>query len=334
MASKNGKMKRSYTLGIDLGGTKILTAVVDDKGKVVAAIKALTRAQEGAEAVLERIKQTMDKVIAKAKLAKKDIAGIGIGVPGVIDVKRGVIIKITNIPGMERVPMAKILREWLGHVALVVLSNDVRVATWGEYLHGAGKGYKHLVTVWVGTGIGGGIILNGKLWEGSRGNAGEVGHMITLADGPLALGAGIRGGIEALASRTSIERDLRKALMDGRDSILPKLLKDNGDAMKSGVLAEAVGRKDEVTIETLERAAHYLGLHAASLINCLDPELIIYGGGLMEKLGDWMVKRIAKTAKQHAINKANLDQIKLAPSALGDYAGVVGAAMLARTEHV
>ncbi len=158
--------------------------------------------------------------------------------------------------------------------------------------------------------------------------------MITLADGPLTLGAGIRGGIEALASRTSIERDLRKALTDGRDSILPQLLKTNGNAMKSGVLAAAVGKKDEVTIETLERAAHYLGLHAASLINCLDPELIIYGGGLMEKLGDWMVTRIAKTAKQHAINKANLDQITLKPSALGDYAGVVGAAMLARAEHV
>ena len=324
------RKKHTYTIGIDLGGTKILTAVVDEQGKVVAAVKELTQAQEGAKAVIERIKHTLDTVLEKAKLTKKDIAGIGIGVPGVIDAKRGLIVKITNIPGMEQVAMTKILRDWLGRAAPVVLSNDVRVASWGEYLHGAGKGYKHMVTVWVGTGIGGGIILDGKLWEGTRGNAGEVGHMITLAGGPLALGAGIRGGIEALASRSSIERDLRKALADGRESILPKLLRENDNALKSSVLAAAVQKKDELTIEMLEQAAHYLGLHAASLINCLDPELIVYGGGLMEKLGDWMVKRISKTAKQHAINKTQLDKIKLVPSALGDYAGVVGAAMLAK----
>ncbi len=320
--------KVKCSIGIDLGGTKIMTGVVDHTGKVLASSKVLTGAQDGAKAVIDRIMQSMDMALAKAKLGKEDIAGIGIGVPGVIDAKRGTILKITNIAGMEKVPMSQLLGAWLNHKGRIVLSNDVRVATMGEFLHGAGKGYQHMVTVWVGTGIGGGIILNGKLWEGSRGSAGEVGHMVTLADGPLALGAGIRGGIEALASRTSIERDLRRALADGRPSVLPELMKASGGVLMSGVIADAVDQKDKLTIEVLNRAAYHLGLHAASLINALDPELIIYGGGMMEKLGRWMVKRIARTAHQHAINKSDLDKVQLVPSALGDLAGVVGAAAL------
>lgn len=163
---------------------------------------------------MKRLIKAMDDAVDRAGLAKEDIAAIGIGVPGIIDGPRGVIIRITNIPGMENVEIARMLREW--RPVPVVLSNDVRVAATGELRMGAGRGLRSMVTIFVGTGIGGGLILDGKIYEGTRGSAGEVGDMVTMADGPYAPGGGIRGGIEAIASRTAIERDLRAGIAAGR----------------------------------------------------------------------------------------------------------------------
>jgi len=212
----------------------------------------------------------------------------------------------------------------------VVVSNDVRVAAVGEHRVGAGQGVHSMVAVFVGTGIGGGVILNDRLWTGWRASAGEVGHMIVLADGPYAVGSGIRGSIEALASRSAIERELRAGLAAGRRSILPELLKEkNSDTITSGILAKAVSRNDPLTIEVLRRAAYYLGLHASALINAFDPEMLIYGGGVIEALGDWLLPQICEVARQHAINKVNLNQVKIVTAKLGDQAGVIGAALMA-----
>ena len=320
----------TYTIGIDLGGTKILTGIVNDKNELVATVKKPTHATDGAQAVLKRITDSLDEALSQAKLSKSAISGIGIGVPGVFNADDGIIIKITNIAGMENVPIGKMLRSWHGGKVQVALSNDVRVATLGEYHLGAGKGHKNMVAIWVGTGIGGGIILDGKVLEGTRGSAGEVGHMVTLADGPFAAGAGIRGGIEALASRTAIERDLRRAIADGQSSILPELLAMNQDMLKSGVLRKAVKKGDVLTISTLERAAYNLGLHCASVVNMLDPEIVVYGGGLMENLGKWMMARITPVAQRHFINKTNLEKVKLVATVLGEPAGALGAALIAR----
>jgi glucokinase len=187
-----------------------------------------------------------------------------------------------------------------------------------------------MIAVFVGTGIGGGIIINDKPWVGLRSSAGEVGHMIILADGPYAPGGGIRGGIEALASRSAIDRDLRAGIAAGRKSVLPDLLKEKGnDAITSSVLAKAVSKNDPLTLEVLRRAAYYLGLHAASLINAFDPEMLVYGGGVIEGLGEWMVAQIRDVAKQHAINRTDLDKIKIVEAKLGEQAGVIGAALMA-----
>ncbi len=320
----------THTIGIDLGGTKILTGIVNARNEMVATVKTPTNAQEGAQGVLDRIIVSLDQALVQSNLSKSDIRGVGIGVPGVFDAASGVIIRITNIDGMENVNMAQLLSTWHGGKIKTVLSNDVRVATWGEYQLGAGKGHKNMVAIWVGTGIGGGIILNGKVLEGSRGSAGEVGHVVTLADGPFAAGAGVRGGIEALASRTAIERDLRRAIADGTATILPQILAKNENQLKSGVLRKAVRKGDALTISVLERAAYYLGLHCASVVNMLDPEIVVYGGGLMENLGDWMIERIAPVARRNFINKSNLDKISLVATSLGEPAGALGAALLAR----
>jgi glucokinase len=204
------------------------------------------------------------------------------------------------------------------------------VAAIGEHRVGAGVGTQNMIAVFVGTGIGGGLILNGEVFAGSRGTAGEVGHIITIADGPYASGSGVRGGIEAIASRTAIERDLRHAIDKGRQSILPELLAERDGAMTSSVLAKAVAKKDELTLEVLSRAAFYLGLHAGSLINAFDPDMLVYGGGVIEGLGKWILPQIEAVAYQHCINRKNLHQVKIVEAKLGEEAGVVGAALMAR----
>ncbi|MCS7055632.1 MAG: ROK family protein [Thermoflexales bacterium] len=321
-------MAPKYAMGIDLGGTKILAAVVDAQGNVLAAAKKTTQAEKGPEVVIERIQKAMDEALDEAKLKKDRIATIGIGAPGIIDSANGIVISLTNLPGWRNVEIAKQLRRW--HPVPVSLSNDVRVAAVGEHRVGAGRGVHSMIAVFVGTGIGGGIILNDKPWVGFRASAGEVGHMVLLADGPYALGGGIRGGIEALASRSAIDRDLRAGLAAGRKSVLPDLLKEKGsDAITSSVLAKAVSKNDPLTLEVLRRAAYYLGLHAASLINAFDPEMLVYGGGVIEGLGEWMVAQIRDVAKQHAINKNDLDKVKIVEAKLGEQAGVIGAALVA-----
>lgn len=321
-------MASKYAIGVDLGGTKILSAVVDAQGKVIGQAKKSTHAEKGPTAVIKRIEKAMNEAVEAAGVQKDHVEAIGVGAPGVVDSNRGIVVQLTNLPGWHNVPLAKVLQEW--RAVPVVVSNDVRVAAVGEHRVGAGQGVHSMVAVFVGTGIGGGVILNDRLWTGWRASAGEVGHMIVLADGPYAVGSGIRGSIEALASRSAIERDLRAGIAAGRRSVLIDLLKEKGnDAITSSVLAKAVSKNDPLTLEVLRRAAYYLGLHAASLINVLDPEMLVYGGGVIEGLGEWMVSQIRDIAKQHAINKADLDKIKIVEAKLGERAGVIGAALMA-----
>ncbi|MCS7060302.1 MAG: ROK family protein [Anaerolineae bacterium] len=327
MAKRNNSHS-AYTVGIDLGGTKILAAVVDAGGNVVATAKRSTKAEVGPEGVIERVIKTIEDALAGVKMSKEQIAATGIGVPGPVDTRSGVALSVTNMPGWVNVPVADWLRRW--HDVPVVLTNDVRAACMGELMLGAGQGLHHFVAVFIGTGIGGGIVINGQIYEGARGSAGEIGHMVTMADGPYAEGGGIRGGIEAIASRSAIERDLRAALAAGRKSILPQLMAKKDGALTSSVLAAAVEKGDPLTVEVLQRAAHYLGLHAASLINCFDPQALVYGGGVIEALGEWMLGPIRETAMQHLINRARVEEVRIVEAKLGDRAGVVGAALLAK----
>ncbi len=321
-------MAPKYAIGVDLGGTKILSAVVDAQGQVIGQAKKSTHAEKGPAAVIKRIEKAMDEAAEAAGIQKDHIEAIGVGAPGVVDSDKGIVVQLTNLPGWHNVPLAKMLQAW--RAVPVMVSNDVRVAAVGEHRVGAGQGVHSMVAVFVGTGIGGGIILNNQLWTGWRASAGEVGHMIVLADGPYAVGSGVRGSIEALASRSAIERELRAGLAAGRRSILPELLKEkDSGAITSGILAKAVSRNDPLTIEVLRRAAYYLGLHASALINAFDPEMLIYGGGVIEALGDWLLPQICEVARQHAINKVNLDQVKVVSAKLGDQAGVIGAALMA-----
>jgi glucokinase len=323
------KTADGYTLGIDLGGTKILAGVVDAAGNVKATGKKTTNAQGGPESVIKRVQKACDDAMEKAGITLEQVQAIGIGVPGPVDSEKGIVRSAANLPGWVNIELAKELKKWRN--VPVALSNDVRVACVGEHRAGIGKGCKNLITIFVGTGIGGGIVINDQIYTGSRWSAAEIGHMILMPDGPYPAGTGVRGGVETLASRTAIDRDLRAGIAAGIvKTNLPKLMEEKGGAITSSVLKAAVDEGDPLTISVLQRAAYYLGLHAATLINAFDPEMLIYGGGVIEGLGEWLLKLIRPVAYANAVNKFEINKIKIVEAKLGERAGVIGAALLAR----
>jgi len=315
-----------FVVGMDLGGTKILAAVVDSSGHLVAEAKVRTKAEKGPDAVIERIAETAQQATREAKIDWREVLGIGIGVPGPMNPETGVVYHPPNLPGWDEIAVGPRLSEALG--VPVHLENDVNLGTLGEHALGAGRGTRDMVGVFIGTGVGGGLILDGKLRSGFRHAAAEVGHMIVLADGPVC-GCGKRGCLESVASRTAIERDLRLGLAAGRASLLPKLMGDEG-RLTSGVLAEAVQRGDPLVTEVIARAQWYVGLLIASIVNMIDPEMIVMGGGVVEALGAGFLDPIRVTARQYYIQQAGADEVRIVPAQLGDYAVVLGAAALVR----
>jgi glucokinase len=325
--SKNNAPEGWHAVGLDLGGTKILAAVVNDRGEVVAEAKARTRGEKGPDGVIERMVEAAGQAVRKARLDWKGIAAVAAGAPGPVDPDAGIVFHAPNLEGWTDVPLAEKLAAALEVPAFV--ENDVNLGTLGEHVLGAGQGTRDMVGVFPGTGIGGGLILDGKLRSGFRCAAGEVGHMVLLADGPVC-GCGRRGCAEALASRTAIERDIQLGLAAGRESVLREEVIGKGGPLTSGVLAGALQQGDPLVTEVLGRAQWYLGLLAAAIVNLLDPEMVVFGGGLVEALGDDFLVPVRVTARQYFIQQAGADRVQIVPAKLGDHAVVLGAAMLAR----
>ena len=264
-----GKNVSKPVIGVDMGGTKILAGVVSAEGKILGTAKRATKPGSGPEKVIERMVKTAQDAVKAAGLEMKEIAGLGAGAPGPLDPDRGVVIFTPNLPGWENVPLAKLLSEGLEIPAYI--ENDVNLGTLGEWALGAGRGVKDMVGIFVGTGIGGGLILDGALRQGWRKACAEVGHIILLAEGPMC-GCGNRGCLEALASRTAIERDIWAGIKAGRESLIPEIMgQDSRERMTSGALAEAWEKNDPLVREVLGRTQFYLGLAVASLVNLVDP---------------------------------------------------------------
>jgi glucokinase len=238
----------------------------------------------------------------------------------------GTVFNPPNLPGWDEVPLGPRLADALD--VPVAVENDVNLGTLGEFALGAGRGTKDMVGIFVGTGVGGGLILDGKLRSGFRHAAAEVGHMVVFADGPVC-GCGRRGCLESVASRTAIERDIRLGLAAGRESTIPKLLKGK-PRLSSGILAKALLNDDPLVCEVMGKAQWYLGQHVASVVNFIDPEMIVFGGGVVEATGDRFLDPIRIVARQYYIQQADADKVRIVSAQLGDYAGVLGAAVLAR----
>ena len=232
----------------------------------------------------------------------------GIGSPGPLDVKSGVILFSANL-NVKNYPIGPELSASLDRPVLV--QNDVRVAGYAEFRLGAGRGYRDLIAAFVGTGIGGCIILGGEIVTGSTGNAGEIGHTIVKANGPRC-GCGAQGCMEALASKTAIQRRVNKAIQKGVPTVLRDKMARKGGRLKSGDLAEAVAAKDPVALKAVERAAHYLGLGLGGLVNVLGPEVVIIGGGVVNALGDPWIDSTRTAARTQIITDPD-GHIKIVP---------------------
>jgi glucokinase len=320
--------QKAYALGIDLGGTKVLAAVIDiSTGEVISSARKRTRAERGQDFVEKRTIEMATEAINAAHLPDDaSIMAIGAGVAGQIDRKNGVVVDAPNL-GVRDMRLGDILGKQFGKP--VYVGNDVEVAAQGENLYGSGRGFSNFVCVFVGTGIGSGIVQNGKMYTGLSGTAGEVGHMTIQADGRVC-SCGSRGCLEAYASRTAITKAIMAEIHHGRPSVLAEdaalQIKEGETIIRSGLLARAIAEKDALVIDVVSDAADFLGYGLASIMNFYNPEAIILGGGVIEAI-DLLFERAVARARIIALS-APAQKTKILKAKLGDFSGVVGAACL------
>jgi glucokinase len=312
-------------LGIDLGGTKILAAAIDKDGQVLSRSKRKTKAQRGPGEALDRMAECAQDAARAAGLEMTDIIAAGVGAPGPLDPIRGIIIDTPNLKFVN-LPLKDELEARIS--VPVFVDNDVNLGMFGEFVYGAARGVQHAIGLFVGTGVGGGVIIDGKLHHGFSLNGGELGHMVLDPDGPTC-GCGNRGCLEAFASRTAIQREIEAAVKAGKKTVVPKLVNGDLSQITSNVLKKAIEQDDTVVEEILKSVCKYLGIGVGSLLNILSPEVVVLGGGVVEAMPDFFIERVKKQAFKIAFPVC-CENVRIVASALGDDAGILGAGALAR----
>jgi len=309
--------------GIDLGGTKIQTVVVDGRWQVRGEARRPTPTTGGPEDVAGQVAEAMREAAQAANLETSALASVGVGSPGEVNQRTGSVSQARNLPGWEGTfELGPWLEDKLGTTMKV--GNDVQVATEAEFRLGAGRPYRSLVGIFWGTGVGGGLILDGKPWLG-RGGAGEIGHIV-VKKGGARCPCGRRGCMEAYAGRAAMEAKARREHEGGRKTDLFKIMKKHEhDRLTSGIWERALNAQDSLAIELIDRAVSALGAGIASVINVLDVEAVIIGGGLGTRLGEPYAKRIVKAMHPHLFNDDNPPAVEVA--SLGDLGGAIGAAL-------
>jgi glucokinase len=308
-------------LGVDLGGSKILSAVVNGEGRMLSRDHSLTPAARGPEAVTQAILASVCTALDQAGIVGTELAGIGIGAPGLSNPETGVVFTSPHLPGWKDVPLKDIVEEEMG--VKTYLINDANAAALGEMRFGAARGARNFVYVTLSTGIGGGIVIDGQIYSGALGTAGEIGHMTIDIDGP-PCDCGNTGCWETLASGTALAREAKKCLKEGdRTSIL-----EYADGSINKVTAETVHRAaeqgDALAKELIARTSYYVGVGLANLINIFNPELIIIGGGL-SNMGAMLLEPAYKVAAERAYRVA-FAHVRFARPELGRNSGVIGVA--------
>lgn len=307
-------------IGIDVGGTNVKIALVDDKGSVLYSNSVPTRAEMGYEYTVNNIKQAIRDLMSETKAAKID--GIGFDFPGQIDYKNGVVRLAPNIPGWVNIPIAKIIEDEFKIPTRI--DNDVHCAALGELKFGAGKGCENFICMTVGTGIGSGIVINGKLVRGASNAAGELGHIkLQMHDGPIC-GCGDYGCLEAFASGPSIVKMATEYIMSGKSTKYREIA--NGGEITPFIVAEAAKQGDPVAKRIFTIMGEYIGFGLSSVVNLLNPEKIIIGGGVADA-GDILLDPIRETIKKRAMVVAG-SAVEVVPAQLGNTAGVIGASLL------
>lgn len=314
-------MKR-YSIGIDLGGTKILIALVDKlTGEVLSYVKKKTKKDKGQKNIIRKITEGIGELFEETSIEKSQISSIGIGAAGQVDRENGILVGAPNLDCYD-VHIRDLIFEHF-HIP-VFLGNDVEIATIGEMKFGAAKECDDFVCIFVGTGVGSSIVKNGEIIRGATGTAGEIGHIIVDLNGrPCACGA--HGCLEAYASRSAIEKRIEGALRKGRKSVILEYL-ECGKSITSSMIKKSIERDDELVKSCVDEASEYLSGGIASIINFINPKLVVLGGGLIEAV-DYFYERTTKKARAKSLPVPAV-KIKFCKAMLGDFSGVIGAAFL------
>lgn len=316
--------KPGFYIGIDLGGTNMQVGVVSSDLKLLSQAKKKTKAEDGVDGVMSRIVEGIVEACGEAKVKLTDLEAIGLAAPGAVDPTEGVVLEAGNLR-WTNINAASILQKKTG--VKTYLDNDVNAAVWGENRMGAGKNAKHLLGVWLGTGIGGGLILNGELYYGPLMTAGEIGHMISIPFNP----PGERS-LEHNCSRTSVVNRIIKLIKANRKSKLTEYVEGDLEKIKSKLVAKAYEEKDELTVEVLDNAAELLGITLGGVVTLLSIDRIVLGGGLTEAMGSNWVSLVEQHTRRFSFPD-RCKQVKVVASTLEDKAGLLGAAMIAMERH-
>jgi glucokinase len=316
-------MTRELFGAVDLGGTKILTAVADAEGAWLGEDVRASEVERGPAAVIGRIVDSLAAAIRRAGVERRQLRALGVAAPGPIDVEHGIILEAPNMPAWHNLPLAAELSALLGVRA--VLENDANAAALGEFVYGAGRGVRHMIYLTISTGIGGGLILDGRLYRGATGSAGELGHIVIDEHGPLC-GCGATGCLEALASGTAMAAFGAEAVRRGEAPLLAKLA--GGGEVTAEHVAAAAAEGEPASRKIIGTAAHALGLALSDFVNVFNPDLIVIGGGAA-RIGAPLLDPAVALMRARAF-RGSAHHVRIAPATLGDRSVAAGAIALAR----
>ena len=318
-----------YYLSLDIGGTKTSASVFDENGNIVNnyVLKRKSETFKGEEAVYQNTKNVLEEILSELKIKKEDVIAMGVGSPGPLDTKKGIIIH-APLMGWENFPIVERLKE--DFELPVYLDNDANLGALAEVRCGEGKGCKNLIYMTVSTGCGGGIIINNDIYRGSHDGAGEVGHMSVLPDG-IDCPCGSKGCFELYASGTAINERMKADMLAGKKSLVFELAGHDPEKIDGSLLLKAASQNDEYALEAYRLEGYYLGLGIANLFNILDPEAIVLGGGVT-KAKDYFHESCIKTLKKRCVHKVNDDMLRY--SKLNDLVVLYGAYYLCKDREI
>jgi glucokinase len=317
-------MQKRYTVAIDLGGTNAKIALIKDEKEILSKEVFSTKDYQGREVLIKQITESVNSLLKDKKVKKTQVKALGIGVPGPVDFEKGVIYQLTNVKGWRDVPLKRILS---GKLKLkVYIDNDVNLIALGEYKHGAGKGTKNMICLTLGTGVGGGLILDGRLYRGSNFTAGEVGHIPVNLQGPKC-NCGGRGCLERYVGNYYLVERAKELIKGKPNSEILKLAGGRLSKISPEIIDRASKAGDKLALGIWQETGRYIGVALAGLVNVFNPERIVIGGGVA-LAGEVLFASIRKTVSLRAM-EAPARKVKIVPAKLGDEAGLLGASILA-----
>ena len=312
-----------FIIGVDLGGTKIASAVSTAGGEIIARDYTGTPSSAGPDAVIQAVLEAIRRILSQADIVITNVLGIGVGAAGISNPARGILITSPNLPGWHNVPLSERIEKEFGIATF--LGNDANLAALGELHFGAGKGTRNLIYITVSTGIGGGFIIDSKLYTGACGAAGEVGHMTIDVNGPRC-NCGRNGCWEALASGTALAREAKRCIEEGTTTSILTVSGGDIEQVTAQTISAAAYQGDSLAKELISQTGYYLGVGLANLVNLFNPELILIGGGLSQ-MGDMLIEPALKVVRERAFQAAS-EAVHIDLAKLGGDSGVLGAVAL------